>query len=114
MVARRHKQENVESRCDRCHCREKLSECEFTFRYPLRYWKSLFQQEEEKRLTNRRKAKMGERWGFDWKKPPTFWMFLCPACWEACSRPWDGWPMHFRERVLTLPVERPSAKSSCL
>ena len=102
MQPRQHKQDTNKHRCDRCRQTvASVTECEFAFRSPLRYWKPLWEGLKHKRLTRRRAQRMGEEWGFDWKHPPTYWMDLCSSCWEECSKPWDGFPMIFWEQVLS-------------
>jgi hypothetical protein len=109
MTPRRLKIDPNKQHCDRCSRKTvPIYECSFTFREPLAYWKAIWERRTGLRLTRKRQQMLGTEWEFDWKSPPTFWMDLCPTCWEDCSKPWDGFPMEFWEQVLRLPAVQPA------
>src|SRR5436305_12798093 len=107
MQAHRGKLDPGKQRCDRCQQSPRgVRECSFTFRHPFAYWKALYTDRQEKRLTLRRQRQWADETGFDWRKPPAYYMDLCEACWEQCRQPFDGFPLQFyREVVLEEPAK---------
>jgi len=123
MQAKRGKIDPLKMRCDRCQqVQSPIWECSFHFRESYAHWKALWQSRTGKRLTNRRKKRLGEREEeqVDLRSlsDVVYWMDLCEPCWEKASAPWpEGFPTDFyTARLCNRPGqpfdERPSAKQT--